>query len=274
MTAVAIWYEERTLWAVADTRISADGAEGSIIRTDLAPKLLPLRVTCRPIPSSSDSRSPITYQSTFGFAYSGDILPALMTYTTAMACLDNLSAVGTPSPPSLKEVSGMVGRLAVQFGSQVAESRNKYELPFSFCIFGWCPQDAKYQGAVFRQQRGELSFDVKMVPIQSTEAPIVIGSGAALFEAELRRLQSDGDEFHRTSQLPKIAMENIIKRGERKDVGGSLAIAGVTAEWFHLFRHVRPIMPNQAVAATFNGIDVESDLGTVGQYWIGLWGLA
>ena len=101
MTVVAIWREGQVLWAAADTRISSVGAQGVIIRTDSAAKLLPLRVKCRQVPIMSGVLAQAHFDRTFGFAYAGDTLPALQVYAAAVAFLDNLQANGYTDPPSL-----------------------------------------------------------------------------------------------------------------------------------------------------------------------------
>jgi len=138
MTAIAIWYEpsDRMVWAVADTRISVRGAQGGVIKTDAASKLLPLRVTCRQMPYMSNLQVDSHYEGTFGFAFADDGVPALMTYATASACLDSLTINGHTDPPQLSLVAGLVCRIGTRFGAEAAESRNQTLVPFEAAVFG------------------------------------------------------------------------------------------------------------------------------------------
>ena len=90
MTVVAVWFEPQDdgIWAVADTRISIPSQGGGVVvHTDAASKLFTLSVVCRPIANAEAIFPQPHWTGTFGFAFSGDSLPALMTFSTATSCL-------------------------------------------------------------------------------------------------------------------------------------------------------------------------------------------
>jgi len=86
VTVVVVWFEPQDdgIWAVADTRISAPSPSGGVfVRTDSASKLFTLSVVCRPLANEKALFPEPHWTGTFGFAFSGDSLPALMTFSTA-----------------------------------------------------------------------------------------------------------------------------------------------------------------------------------------------
>src|SRR5262249_23646793 len=88
MTVIAIWYEQSddAIWSVADTRISRPGCSGGhVVQTDSGAKLFSLPISCRELAANPFLRRMPYYNTTFGFAFAGDVLPAAMTIATATA---------------------------------------------------------------------------------------------------------------------------------------------------------------------------------------------
>lgn len=275
MTVVAIWREGQVLWAVADTRISAAGAQGVIIRTDSAAKLLPLRVRCRQIPLMSGVLAPAHFDRTFGFAYAGDTLPALQAYAAAVAFLDSLQANGHTHPPSLGQIAGLVRGLGTRFGREVAASRRSTALDLTLAVFGYCPAQQKHAIYLMTPATGEQTLSLEEVFPESELSPVIFGSGANSIQAELADLRSSGDSFGRTARLPKIAIERVVRRQEPGEVGGSMSIGMADAQEFRLYQEVRPIVPGQPmVMMTFNGIEINDEIGSVGRYFVGMPGIS
>lgn len=58
------------------------------------------------------------YSQTFGFAYAGDTLPALMTYAMAASWSESLIAQAHTDPPALLDIAKMIQNLGNLIGKQ------------------------------------------------------------------------------------------------------------------------------------------------------------
>src|ERR1700688_199321 len=126
MTVVAIWLEpqEQTLWVVADTRISNPGQSGgAVVATDSGAKLFALPIHCYAAVAGSFAKKTL-YQSSVGYAFAGDVLPATMTFATVSTFFQNLVTVGSYDPPRLRDIAEMVGHLAEGFSKEALFSSN------------------------------------------------------------------------------------------------------------------------------------------------------
>ena len=158
MTVVAIWRGDGGyLWAAADTKITVEGSgSGRIIRTDAASKLLALPVVCMPVRQMPNTEYMPHWQGLFGFAFAGDALPAMMTYSSAVAILADLQSNNT-DPPALRDVAEAVRKLGTRFGRDAAQGYNRTSLPFEAAVFGWCPTLRDYAVYALRPDSGEPS---------------------------------------------------------------------------------------------------------------------
>jgi hypothetical protein len=110
MTAVVIWHDGNVLQVAADTRITVERSEGRTIKTDAASKLLALPVLCMPVRQMTGVTYTPHSQRTYGFAFAGDTLPAMMTYATAIACLNDLQG-HDPAEPALRDIADFTRKL-------------------------------------------------------------------------------------------------------------------------------------------------------------------
>jgi hypothetical protein len=194
MTIAVVWSEDRGLWGVADTRISAEGMTTATQRvTDHGSKLFPLGITVWE-PSESSFFDVVKLQSSIGYMYAGESGPALATYSLCSAVLQSLQ-VTSGRIPSLGEIASFIAARAQHFMSDWAERWTNH-WRFTTLIFGWCNVKRRFE--TYR-----LSAEVRSRIIVVSEyldtaaAPAANGSGAKEFSNELERLRHQGDEFHR-----------------------------------------------------------------------------
>jgi hypothetical protein len=277
MTVVAIWPESPNfLFAVADTRVSIDAGQGHIIRTDKASKLLPLSLVCRVLSNGSLDR-PISASVTYGFAYAGDTLPALMTYTAVNAIFSNLLASEGVPPPSLEGLAECVRKVGENYLFEAMASRNGQGGTFEAAIFGWCLKSNSHR--IFNVSPEKESQRPRMILHESSpsteEDALVFGSGRTDLLNRIAALKEHGDEFRRTARLPKIAIENLVREQSNQAVGGSIQIGLARPGAFDLLQHVFPLVPGKPEAGiTFLGFDLHEELGFVEGHMPGMSGLA
>jgi hypothetical protein len=267
MTSVVIWHEpaDMVLWAVADTLIST-GPQSARPLSDKGPKLFPLSVQCFQ-PSSSGFFDRASYHATLGFAYAGAVLPASMTYAAASACLLNLIHHKHVPPPSLKEIAEFVARMA---GRYLEDTERLFEL----AVFGWCPTIGHYDAfAITPTKSGDrLQMAVSRSDILSPGTYCILGThktavGERIAEVERQR---SGQSIVRA---PITALRNAIESGALEGIGGSLQLGQANRQHFQLLRWCRPI-PSSIPQAKFYflGMDVDEEIGTVGNCLVGMQG--
>ncbi|WP_421695020.1 hypothetical protein [Aestuariivirga sp.] len=282
MTIVAIWHEaaDDALWAVADTRISFPlQSGGTQVRTEIGAKLLLLPTVCRRIATQTNLFPAPHFWRTYGFAFAGDVLPAILTHAHASTFLQNLVNVTTADPPMLREVADMVRRVATRVSREMLTNDMAYGR-FECSIFGECPHSNRFEvyGITPLTRPDDESKLVCNDPYKEG-LPILLGDAKEQFNLAYEQYQRDGDPEGRTLRLPKRAIERIISEGVGT-VGGSLSIGMVCHAYalhersFQLLRWLQPIERGKPQAiCTFNGMDVDSEIGQVGPCIIGMLGM-
>jgi len=277
MTVVAIWLEpqEQTLWVVADTRISNPGQSGgTVVATDSGAKLFALPIHCYAAVTGSFAKKTL-YQSSVGYAFAGDVLPATMTFATVSTFFQNLVTVGSYDPPRLRDIVEMVGHLAEGFSKEALFSSNLKYGKFSAAVFGWCPvlnQFAIYQ-LVPKMTASDFKIQITETIPRDNSAPVSFGTGAARLLHLIGEIHAHGDKFPRTARIPKIAAEALIAENIG-DIGGSLSIGAATKEGFQLFSRVTPNeLGSPEANITFNGINLGQNARLVGQYMVSITGM-
>ena len=279
MTVVAIWFEptEQVLWSVADTRISAPGPTGgSTIMTDSGAKLFAIPIHCHASRMNLEFRKKTLYQSSVGYAFAGDVLPATMTFATASTFLQNLTTVGSDEPPRLSEIAAMIGLLGQRFSKEALGSSNGSYGKFIAAVFGWCPTLNRF--AIYkltpRLTPSKFEMQIEETLPDDNVSIVSFGTGAARLIQRLDDIRRFGDKYHRTAHLPKIAVEKLIEE-DMGDVGGSLSIGAATRDGFRLYSYVTPIVMGKPEARiSFNGIDLGENAGLIGHYMISVDGIA
>jgi hypothetical protein len=267
MTVVAIWFEpfDQVIWAVADTRVSRLGPVASTI-TDMAAKLLPLSLRCFQ-PGEHDFVNDLTLQTSFGFAYAGNTLPALMTYTVANTCLQNLISRSGASPPSLADVAAVVQRIGQRYILEIMAD-------FEAVVFGWCPVEHRYRAVLLSPETKCANRHVSAYeqPLYNTEFVSLLGVHRTEVTSEITTVLQELEGLP-LKRAPKIAIQNLVSKGSLPAIGGTLQIGTATELGFELKSYERPIISGQPLSARFFlGIDIDHDIGQVGSYAIGMTG--
>ena len=275
MTVIVVWYEkpDNALWSVADTRISRPGqGGGQVVLTDSGAKLFSLPVSCREVSTDPSVKRYPYYASTFGYAFAGDVLPAAMTIATTITITQELIAYDAKLPPRLADIANLVRRLSERFSREVLSSSHGNYGKFEAVVFGYCPH-ANALGAFHLRpelSQGQLSVSMSECAIGHDDSALVFGNGRTRAIDKIAQLRSEGDHHRRTVRLPKLAVEALI-REDSGDVGGSLSV-GIAGHWgFSLYGSVQPIEEGKPPARrTFNGIDLDEEIGMVGPCAVGM----
>lgn len=277
MTLVVIWQEDGFLWSVSDTRISRPGDNGQVILTDSGSKLFSLPVICRHI-SSHENMNPLPYHSmACGFAFAGDVLPATMTFATAATFTQHLITPSTATIlPALKDVAILVCKLAERFSRETLSASNGTYGNFEASLFGYCPVEKTFKvfHLVPHIDKENFSYFINDYKIDGIEPVVIMGSGRVKFLEQMKKLKTEGDSYKRTARLPKIAIESIVDEGQG-DVGGSISIGIVPIQGsFQIYSSIQPIEKGKPAAReTFNGIDIDKEIGSIGPCIIGMRGM-
>jgi hypothetical protein len=267
MTIAVIWEEDQGVWAVADTRISTPGIT-TVVQpiTDHGPKIFSLPLAIRQ-PSSFDIR----LQTSIGYAYAGSAGPALAAHALCSAALQNLVASNGRNP-SLGEIADFISIVAKRYMRNWAERwPNNWE--FTALIFGWCQINARLEAyQLVPSIKTEIQVESRCVDLS---APMSIGSGAAEFRRQFQIFVDSGqDSVGRSKRLPLLAVENIVERHVREDVGGDVQLGYATSSGMRILSRSRPLNPcTSQVSTTFLGIDTR-ELRQVGPCFFGMWSLA
>ena len=271
MTAVAIWHDGGVLQALADTRISVGGEGGRIIRTDSASKLLALPVLCMPVRQMTGVTYTPHSQRTHGFAFAGDSLPAMMTYATAIACLNDLQGHDS-AEPALRDIANFVAKIGTRFGRDAAQAMNRAKLPFEVAVFGWCPVLRDYSIYTLKPDGDDaLALGVTEIRPNPFGPLVVLGSRGQEVNAEVDRLRG-GDSRVGLGRFPRDALEKMVAEASRtEDIGGSVSYGVADAQKFQLMMRLTRYDPNRGTGfVTFNNMEIGNEVGSVGHYRVGL----
>jgi hypothetical protein len=276
VTISVIWRDKGYQWCAADTRLVAGSEEQPT--TEIAAKIYTIPVAVAAMPDGlADSPH---YSTQYGFTYAGAVLPATMTAMTASTLLQKLVRPGVPiDPPTFEDVSKFVSRLAERFMKerrQFSGGKSSDEGVFSAALLGWCLLEEKYKLAHI-DGRLDTSFRVELTypePPQLDGDPwLILGSAKKTFTDRLSAYQEEGG--HITTNTPRRVIEKMVADGPDSTVGGATSIGMAHQHGFDLFFNLEPIVPGQPKARRlFNGLDLDTDVGQIGQYFVGVNGMA
>lgn len=273
MTIAVIWQEDGYQWCAADTRLVA-GSEDKPT-TEIGSKIYVIPLIASAMIPESFVRAP-HYSTQYGFVYAGAALPAAMTAITASTLLQKLARPGErANPPTFEEIAVFVHRLSRRFMSE----RRSFgaEALFSAALFGWCPHAEQYRIAHIDGRDDCGSFRVELSypePPQNEGEPwLVLGTAKPKFEATLHSYTRS--EQHITARIPRRVIERMVAEQSDPTVGGATSIGMAHEHGFELFFGLEPIVPGEPAARSiFNGLDLNSDVGSVGQYLVAINGMA
>jgi hypothetical protein len=273
MTIAVIWQEDGYQWCAADTRLVAGRDDEPT--TEIAAKIYAIPVVVGALDPELNPRQP-HYSTQYGFVYAGAALPASMTAITASTFLQKLARPGDRAdPPTFEQIAELVHRLAKRF---MADRRQfGGEGIFSAAFFGWCPHAMKYKIAHIdgRNDAGIFRVELSYPPPPHPDGDpwLVLGSGASMFASTLAAYRSA--ERHITKRVPRRVIDKMVAEGQERTVGGATSIGAVHRYGFELFYAVEPVIPGQPAARRiFNGLDLDTEVGQVGQYDVAAKGIA
>jgi hypothetical protein len=265
MTIAVIWQEDGFQWCAADTRLVASSDDKPT--TEIAAKIYAIPVVVGALDPELKPRQP-HYWTQYGFVYAGAALPASMTAVTASTFLQKLARPGDRAdPPTFEQIAELVHRLAKRF---MADRRQfGSDGIFSAALFGWSPHAMKYRIAHIDGRNDAGSFRVELTyppPPQTDGDPwLILGSGAPMFTSTLATYRNT--ERHITKRVLRRVIDKIVAEGQNRAVGGATSIGAAHQHGFELFYAVEPVTHGQPAARRiFNGLDLDTEVGQVGQY--------
>jgi hypothetical protein len=273
MTIAVIWQEDGFQWCAADTRLVAGRDDKPT--TEIATKIYAIPVVVGALDLELEPRQP-HYWTQYGFVYAGAALSASMTAVTASTLLQKLARPGDRAdPPTFEQLAKFVNRLAKRFMEERLRfgSDGIFQAPF----FGWCPHAMKYKIAHIDGRIDSGSFRVELSyppPPQTDGDPwLVLGTGASTFASTLAAYRQT--EQHIRKRVPRRVIDKMVAEGPDQTVGGATSVGMAHQYGFELFYVVEPITPGQPAArGIFNGLDLDSEIGQIGQYIVAVRGLA
>lgn len=273
MTIAVIWLEDGHQWCAADTRLVAGDKDDPI--TEIGSKIFSISVSTSAIIPGAGTRAP-HYSTEYGFVYAGSALPAVLTAATASTLLSKLgSRGGRTSPPEFERMAELVHRLAKRF--IIERRRFDGDGTFSAAFFGWCPHAGDYKIAHIEGRkdadifRVELSYPSK--PQVDGEPWLVLGGAAAAFRTTFNAFVASGN--HITSRVPRRVIDKMVAENVDRTVGGSTSVGFAHQKGFELLWTVEPITQGtSATRRTFNGLDLDLEIGKVFPYDVAILGVA
>lgn len=279
MTIAAIWLEDDLLWCAADTRLTR--GEKDITTSEITAKIytIPLAISaCDPmlINAAATERRQPHYRTQYGFVYAGSALSASQTAITSSTMLQNLVRPGELwSPPRFEEIGSFMRRLALRF--MLDRDTFGADGIFQAAFFGWCPYDSKYKVAHIAgsNENGFVKVDLSYPdpPSIKTEPWLVLGSGKKKFAETLECYRKHENNI--TKRIPRRVIDLMVTEGKDKTVGGATSIGVAYRGGFELCFAAEPVVGGQSPARrTFNGLDMDTEVGNVGDYFVSAIGVA
>jgi hypothetical protein len=210
------------------------------------------------------------YRTQYGFVYAGAALPASMTAITASTFLQKLARSGARAdPPTFEQIAELVHRLAKRF---MADRRQfGSEGIFSAALFGWCPHAEKYKIAHIdgRNDAGSFRVELSYPPPPQTDGDpwLVLGSGAQMFTSALAAYRSTESQLKPLARVwvPRRVVDKMVAEGQEPTVGGATSIGVARQSTFDLCCALE-----HGSRQVFNGLDLETEVGDIGQYLVAI----
>lgn len=270
MTIAVVWEEEGRLWCAADTRLVAGKLNAPT--TEIGSKIYAIPIAVSAFGPDGWLRAP-HFSTQYGFVYAGGALPALMTVATATTLLQKLARAGNRvSQPRFEDISQLIHRLAKRF---ILE-RRRFDSDglFSAAFFGWCPEDRTYKVAHIEGRDTGDGWEVRLNfptrPMADGEPWLVLGSAFSTFNTMLGSWTGPI-----TKRVPRRVIEKMVAEESDPTVGGATSIGMAHEDGFELYFSLETIEAGSAKArAVFNGLDMQTEVGDVGEYFVAINGMA
>jgi hypothetical protein len=268
MTIAVVWQEGGLLFCAADTRLVA-GVDNKTT-TEMAAKIYSISMATRAMTSDFELRR-AHFWTKYGFIYAGAALPATMTAANASTLLQNLARPGDlANPPMFEEVAELVCRLSKRFMLDRRRFGNEGDGVFSAAFLGWCPFSKMFKVAHIDGRNDAGGFRVELSypepPTNNSIPWLVLGSAASTFRSELAAYQGADGHIDRGAICRVIG--RMVTDERDKTVGGAISIGAAHEHGFELFSLRESTSLGSSENRLFNGLDLDVDVGTVGQYFV------
>lgn len=207
-------------------------------------------------------------------------------WTANTLCQNLLGQSGAPVP-RLNEVAVAVAEIASRYMQEIGELSGMGAL-FSAIVFGFCLREKRFRAfeiAPVVNPSRPLQINVREHDLYgSDDTLLVIGSCPDLLRERVRQDRqklyagepdSEAMRNIREIDLPRRALEALIREGADETVGGALQAAWVTRAGFEPAGHMVPISPplpsGRNAALTVLGFDM-FEFNTIGSYFFSLSG--
>lgn len=276
MTIVAVWKELDHLWCVADTRITSEPNDR--IRSEVTAKIHAIPILASAYDPEVSAEEAIFnarehhYRMAYGFAFAGSASPASQAAATASTLLQRLMRPGPRSNgPTFESVAELIYRLSNRFMIEARRFSPGEEDAglFTVALFGWCHHAERFKVAKIEGRsdygpfRLELSYPTE--PAVQKDPWLVLGSGAAAFNAEFQKIRSAARPM---KFVPRAAVEAMVRSGADRTVGGAISLGVAHHRGFELIETTEAQLDG-AQFRTFNGLDLDNEVGPVGEYHVG-----
>ena len=216
------------------------------------------------------------FHTKYGFVYAGATLPASMTAITATTLLQTLARPGEhANPPTFEDISSLVHRLAKRFMSE--RRRFGAEGLFSAALFGWCHYESAFKLAHIEGREDAGSFRVELsfpsIPPNDGDPWLVLGGARSAFESAFAAYKNA--ENFISKGVARRVVQKMVADEIDPTVGGATSLGLAHQNGFDLFYGLEPVVPGQPLARrVFNGLDLDTEVGHVGEYLVAINGLA
>jgi hypothetical protein len=126
-----------------------------------------------------------------------------------------------------------------------------------------------------RDDAGSFRVELSFPPSPQTDGDpwLVLGSGAPLFASMLTAYRDARGDI--TKRVPRRVVDRMVVEGRERTVGGATSIGAAHQHGFELFYALEPTTLGQSAARRiFNGLDLDTEVGPVGEYFVAANGLS
>jgi hypothetical protein len=125
-----------------------------------------------------------------------------------------------------------------------------------------------------RDDAGSFRVELYPSPPPTDGDPwLILGSATGTFTSTLEEYKNT--EKHIRKRIPRRVIDKVVAEGPDRTVGGATSIGAAHQNGFDLFYALEPMVPGKPEARRiFNGLDLDAEIGQVGQYIIATTGLA
>ena len=202
-----------------------------------------------------------------------------MTIATANTLLSDLVGPDASSIPSMADVAEVVRKLAQRFSKEaLIGSASRYGR-FEAALFGYCTSRREFLTYILGDiEDGSQGFSLQELKVLS-EGGIIASIGATDAKSKLDevigKFRLHGEPHGRTGRWPRLAVEAMVEERPILSVGGAISIGIAMQDGFRAYYNSRPLVVGQPPAwRSFNGIDVDEEIGLVGPCTVGMLGMA